>query len=170
MQKRFAPKKFTFDEAEESMTEIQIRDACSDDWPTIVEFNCLLAEESEDKTLDRGKIEPGVKAILDDFSKGRYFLACSEDKVVGQLMHTREWSDWRNGQIWWLQSVYIEMAFRRQGIFRQLYRHAIQLAKDDPEVVGIRLYVENENTRALETYRSLGMIEAGYHVLEYMLP
>jgi GNAT superfamily N-acetyltransferase len=145
---------------------IEIRLANRDDWPTIVEFNCLLAEESEGKKLDRQHIEPGVRALLDDPRKGRYFLALSEGRIVGQLMHTYEWSDWRNGDIWWLQSVYVHPDFRRQGVFRALFDRLRSEAEADPAVVGLRLYVEEHNTHAHETYRNLGLDNGGYFVME----
>jgi len=145
---------------------IEIRLANSADWPTIVEFNCLLASESEGKQLERRHVEPGVKALLADPRKGRYFLALSEGRIIGQLMHTYEWSDWRNGDIWWLQSVYIHPDFRRQGVFRALFDRLRGEAEADPAVVGLRLYVEEQNTRAHETYRNLGLSEGGYFVME----
>jgi ribosomal protein S18 acetylase RimI-like enzyme len=103
---------------------------------------------------------------LADPRKGRYFLACCHGEVVGQMMHTWEWSDWRNGQIWWLQSVYVLPEFRRRGVFRRLFAHLQQQAESDPEVIGLRLYVEAGNQTALETYRRMGLESAGYLVLE----
>jgi len=149
-------------------TRFQIRPALPDDWETIVEFNCRLAEESEDKRLDPETITAGVKAVLADRNKGRYFVACLEDRIVGQLMHTWEYSDWRNGEIWWLQSVYVHPEFRRQGVFRLLYDKLHNEAVSSSEVVGLRLYVENDNDRALQTYCNLGMKPGGYHVLEQL--
>jgi ribosomal protein S18 acetylase RimI-like enzyme len=160
---------------------IRVRFAVPDDWPTIVEFNCRLAEESEGKTLDRRIVEPGVKALLADPRKGRYLVACAEgpaaasepvsgrpagEQIVGQLMHTFEWSDWRNGDIWWLQSVYVHPDFRRQGVFRALFERLRSEAEADPSVVGLRLYVEQHNERACETYRCLGLQPGGYFVME----
>jgi GNAT superfamily N-acetyltransferase len=145
---------------------IEIRLAARDDWPTIAEFNCLLAVESEGKHLDRRHVEPGVRAILDDPRKGRYFLAVADGRIVGQMMHTYEWSDWRNGDIWWLQSVYVLPDFRRHGVFRALFDRLRSEAEADPSVVGLRLYVEEQNTRAHETYRRLGLSEGGYFVME----
>ena len=147
---------------------IEIRLAVRDDWTTIAEFNCLLAEESEGKQLDRQHVEPGVRAILDDPRKGRYLVALAAGRIVGQLMHTYEWSDWRNGDIWWLQSVYVLPDFRRQGVFRALFDRLRSEAETDPAVVGLRLYVEEHNTRAHETYRSLGLSNGGYFVMEKM--
>ncbi len=149
-------------------SEVQIRRATSDDWATIVEFNCRLALESEHKLLDRPTVELGVRAILQDESKGRYFVACVDGQVIGQLMLTMEWSDWRNGDFWWLQSVYVHPDFRRQGIFRQLFQHVRDLAAADPRIVGLRLYVERENTRAHSTYGELGMSQPGYFVMQVM--
>ncbi len=146
--------------------QIKIRPAAPHDWQTIVEFNCRLAEESEGKQLDRAHVEPGVKALLADPHKGRYLLAEAEGQVVGQLMHTREWSDWRNGDIWWLQSVYVHPDYRRVGVFRALFERLRSEAEADPMVVGLRLYVEEQNTRAHETYRNLGLVPGGYFVME----
>ncbi|MFQ5733607.1 MAG: GNAT family N-acetyltransferase [Planctomycetaceae bacterium] len=148
------------------MSSITIRPARPDDWPTIVEFNCRLAEETEGTTLQREQIEPGVKAVLADAAKGRYFVACDGEVVVGQLMHTREWSDWRNGDIWWLQSVYVLPDYRRQSVFRGLYERLAAEAERRPDVVGLRLYVEADNDRAHTTYRRMGMDAAGYFVMQ----
>jgi ribosomal protein S18 acetylase RimI-like enzyme len=147
---------------------IQIRPALPDDWPTIVDFNIRLAIESEGKELNRQDVEPGVQALLADPRKGRYLIAEVDGRIVGQLMHTYEWSDWRNGDIWWLQSVYIVPEYRRQGVFSALFDHLQQAAEADPNVVGLRLYVEDNNTRAHETYRKLGLTHGGYFVMQRM--
>jgi ribosomal protein S18 acetylase RimI-like enzyme len=150
----------------ESNLEFDIRDATPDDWEIIVDYNIRLAAETENKSLDRATIEAGVKAVLNDDRKGRYFVAVSDGQIIGQLMHTWEWSDWRNGDVWWLQSVYVRTDARRQGVFRSLYRHLASLAENDPKVVGLRLYVEIENERAKRTYEELGMKDAQYQVME----
>lgn len=150
------------------MSEITIRAGKPDDWPTIADFNCRLAMETENKSLDRAVVEPGVRAVLADPAKGRYLVACAGERIVGQVMHTREWSDWRNGDIWWLQSVYIHPEFRRRGVFRRLYQQLQTEAETDPQVVGLRLYVETENDNAHKTYRGLGMSPCGYFVMERM--
>src|SRR4029079_15862290 len=106
--------------AAEDMT---IRPAGFDDWETIADFNILLARETEDKQLVPETVFAGVKALLADPRHGRYFVACADGKIIGQMMHTREWSDWRNGEIWWLQSVYVHPGHRQAGVFRALYRH-----------------------------------------------
>ena len=146
--------------------DLLVRPAEVGDCEIIAEFNCLLAEESEDTHLDAATIRAGVQALLADSHKGRYFMACVGDRIVGQLMHTREWSDWRNGHIWWLQSVYVHPDFRRQGVFRRLYDHLVSEAEGDPNVVGIRLYVEPNNDHAQKTYRDLGMHQPGYFVMQ----
>ncbi|MEX0704816.1 MAG: GNAT family N-acetyltransferase [Planctomycetales bacterium] len=150
------------------MSEFLVRAARLDDRETIVEFNCRLAEETEGLRLDRATVTAGVEAVLADVSKGRYFVACRKDREqpVGQLMHTREWSDWRNGDLWWLQSVYVVPDCRRLGVFRLLYDHALEAARGAPQVVGVRLYVEQHNAAAQDAYRRLGMREAGYLVME----
>jgi GNAT superfamily N-acetyltransferase len=147
---------------------IDIRFAVSDDWQIIADFNCRLADESEGKKLDRAHVEPGVRALLADPRKGRYLVAEAGGRVVGQLMHTYEWSDWRNGDIWWLQSVYVHPDFRRKGVFRSLFDRLRSEAEADPAVVGLRLYVEDHNHHAHETYRNLGLAPGGYFVMERM--
>lgn len=143
-----------------------IREATPADLETIVKFNCQLAKETEDKTLVESLIVPGVRTILANPAHGSYFVACQGERIVGQLMHTREWSDWRNGEIWWLQSVYVDQEYRRQGVFRALFGHLEQIAATNPQVIGLRLYAENGNTKALDVYRELGLETTGYIVLE----
>lgn len=145
---------------------ITIRDAVADDGPVIAEFNCSMAIETEDHELDPELIGPGVAALLDDPSKGRYWLAENDGQVIGQIMVTYEWSDWRNGMLWWMQSVYVAQEQRRQGVFSTLYRHVASLARAKADVCGLRLYVENNNPRAQETYLALGMVRPGYQVME----
>src|SRR5882724_3416509 len=127
---------------------IDIRRAAPGDAAVVCEFNRLLAHESEGKDLDLGLLGPGVRAVLADAHKGCYFLAEQDAKVVGQLGVTYEWSDWRNGWFWWIQSVYVRPEARRRGVFRALFQYVQQTAQNDPEVIGIRLYVERENHAA----------------------
>lgn len=125
-----------------------------------------MALETEHKRLDPEVVDAGVRAALGDASKGRYFIAERAGERVGQLMFTYEWSDWRNGMFWWIQSVYVVPQARRDGVFRALFRHVEQLAEGDSGVCGIRLYVERENERAQATYRHCGLQDAGYVVME----
>lgn len=146
--------------------EIQIRDATVGEAPVIVEFNRLLALETEAKELEVEVLRRGVETILSDPALGRYFVAVADGRVVGQAMVTYEWSDWRNGMIWWFQSVYVEKDSRRRGVFRRLFHHVRDVAAAAPDVVGLRLYVERGNSVAREVYGRLGMVEPGYLVLE----
>ena len=145
---------------------LSIRRAVPADAPIIVEFNRLLAEESEGMALQLDVLRSGVLAGLADPNKSLYFVAKLEGAVVGQLMITREWSDWRNGWFWWIQSVYVRSQFRRQGVFRALFEHVHQAAGRDPEVIGLRLYVEEENKDAQHIYERMGMEWTSYRVLE----
>src|SRR5262245_42593903 len=122
---------------------MHIRPAGLSDLDTVVDFNVRLAAETEGKTLDRELVTRGVRALLADGGKGRYYLALDGDQVIGQLAITFEWSDWRNGWFWWIQSVYVHADARRRGVFRALTAHLEAEAKRDPAVIGIRLYVED---------------------------
>jgi GNAT superfamily N-acetyltransferase len=143
-----------------------IRRATPADAAVVVEFNRLLAQESEGKALDPVTLVPGVRAALEDPRKALYFLAEEGGQVLGQLGVTFEWSDWRNGWFWWIQSVYVRPEARRRGVFRALFDQVRRLAAADPEVIGLRLYVENANKAAQQTYQQMGMRAAGYFVLE----
>ena len=145
---------------------LTIRHATPADAAVVVEFNRRLALESEGKTLDLAVLTAGVTAGLADAARGRYFLAEADGEVVGQMMITFEWSDWRNGWFWWIQSVYVRADARRRGVFRRLYEHVRQLASQSPDVIGLRLYVERDNHPAQQTYAQLGMETTGYLVLE----
>ena len=120
-----------------------------------------LALESEHRHLDPVVLAAGVATALADPDRAHYILAEEAGEVVGQVMLTREWSDWRNGWIWWLQSVYVRADFRRRGVFRLLFEHVEERIGRDPTVLGLRLYVEHENKVAQETYAHLGMDESG---------
>lgn len=148
---------------------ITIRPARPDDGPTIADFNTRLAAESEGTHLDPDTVSKGVAAVLSDPAKGFYFVACDGAAVVGQMMFTVEYSDWRNGWIWWLQSVFVAAEYRGQGIFRALFEHVRQQAVDNPEVVGFRLYVEEHNESAQLVYKRLGLQPSGYQVMEQFI-
>jgi GNAT superfamily N-acetyltransferase len=146
--------------------EIAVRPAEARDIPFIVNGNVAMALEAEHKHLDLRTVERGVRAVFESPGHGRYFVAEVEGKIVGQAMYTCEWSDWRAGDFWWFQSVYVAPEARRMGVFRALYGHIERLAASDPAVCGLRLYVEQDNLRARETYRRCGMQDAGYVVME----
>jgi GNAT superfamily N-acetyltransferase len=145
---------------------MNIRDATVADIPFIVGANTALARETEGQVLDPGLLQPGVRAVFEDPSLGRYYLAEVEGKPVGQLMTTHEWSDWRNGQFLWIQSVYVLADYRGSGAFKALFGHLQQIARDDARICGIRLYVDRENQRAQEVYARLGMHRSNYGVME----
>ena len=145
---------------------LTVRRATPADAPTLVEFNCRLAQESERKTLDPAVVAAGVAAAFADPFKGPYYVAEETGRILGALQITYEWSDWRNGWIWWFQSVYVRPEARRRGVFRALYQHIHRLAVEDPEVLGLRLYVERENHAAQQTYLRMGMEWANYLILE----
>ena len=144
----------------------EIRPAGPEDAAVIADFNSCLAAETEGKSLQPDIIADGVRTLLADPRHGRYFVALNAGTIVGQIMHTREWSDWRNGEIWWLQSVYVLPEYRNRGVFRSLYGHLEQLARESPDVIGLRLYVETHNARAQEAYLRLGFRDASYTVME----
>jgi GNAT superfamily N-acetyltransferase len=148
------------------MANIEIRDATASDTAVIADFNTRMAMETESRPLAAELIDAGVAAVLDDPARGRYWVAEIDGELVGQLLVTFEWSDWRNGVFWWIQSVYVHADHRRAGVFSSLYRHVESLAKKTRDVCGLRLYVEQHNRRAQDTYRALGMTAPGYLVME----
>ncbi len=151
--------------------DLTIRPATPADEDTVVRFNAALAWESEYKTLHEPTLRAGVRALLADRHKGFYTLAERGGAVVGQVLITFEWSDWRNGWYWWIQSVYVAAEARRGGVFRALYDHLKAAALADPTVIGLRLYVETDNARARRTYAELGMEEEPYLLMGlYPLP
>jgi ribosomal protein S18 acetylase RimI-like enzyme len=149
--------------------DITVRDATRADVDTLAQFNRHLAEETEDKTLDPETVRNGVTAVFDEPARGFYLVAERDERVVGSLMITTEWSDWRNGAFWWLQSVYVRPEDRREGVYSALHRAVRRRAQEDDEVCGIRLYVEHRNDDAQNTYEALGMTEAPYRLYGEML-
>jgi GNAT superfamily N-acetyltransferase len=145
---------------------LTVRRATPADAPVVAEFNSRLARETEGKALDPAALAAGVAAVLADPNKGIYFVAEDDGAVLGMTEVTFEWSDWRNGWLWWIQSVYVRVDARRRGVFRRLYEHIYQTAVRESDVVGLRLYVEHNNRVAQQTYLRLGMKEAGYRILE----
>jgi GNAT superfamily N-acetyltransferase len=145
---------------------MRIRDAAQADLPFIVAANAALASETEGQTLDGALLGPDVQAVLDDPELGRYYIAEVDGQAVGQLMTTFEWSDWRNGLFLWIQSVYVQPAHRGGEAFWALFDHLEALARRDPRICGIRLYVERGNQRAQDVYARLGMHRSNYGVME----
>ena len=152
---------------------IRVRAAHPGDAAMLADWNAAMALETEDKRLDHDTVHAGVAAGIADATKARYFVAMEDANVagaetvgipVGTLMLTTEWSDWRNGQWWWIQSVYVPPEHRRKGVFSALYRHVEHLAREAPGVIGLRLFVERDNANAQRTYEALGMRDEGYKV------
>jgi ribosomal protein S18 acetylase RimI-like enzyme len=144
----------------------EIRPAHASDTEIIAAFNAAMARETEGKTLCPETVRRGVAALLTDSAKGRYYLAEHDGEVVGQLMLTYEWSDWRDGCFWWIQSVYVHPAARGRKVFSQLFRHVERLAREDPGVCGLRLYVDRDNTQAQAIYAGLGLLHTSYDLME----
>ncbi|GIW92262.1 MAG: N-acetyltransferase GCN5 [Pirellulaceae bacterium] len=151
------------------MTSYLVRQAHPDDIPALVEFQIALAWESESLVLDRNTVHRGVSAVFEDSSKGQYLVAHAADpsRLIGSLLLTYEWSDWRNGCVIWIQSVYVVPEWRRRGVFRTLYRYVQEQVASRPPYVGIRLYVDTRNTVAQKVYRQLGMRGDHYQVWEW---
>jgi GNAT superfamily N-acetyltransferase len=145
---------------------MNIRLATPADVSVVTDFNLRLADETEQLKLDPPTVRDGVAAVLEDKHKGLYFLAELDGRIAGQLMITYEWSDWRNGDLWWLQSVYVHPDFRSRGVFRALFSHLTELARARKDVAGIRLYMHHDNDAARRTYERVGMKRAGYEVFE----
>lgn len=146
--------------------ELSIRSAALGDLPTLVDFNTRLAWETEHKRLDADTIARGVRRALSQPALCRYFVAERSGQIVGQAMITIELTDWRDGVLWWLQSVYVAESSRGGGVFRALFDHIRCLAESDPEVRGLRLYVERENEQARRVYEQLGLAPSGHLVYE----
>ncbi len=151
------------------MSELVIVPAAAADGETLAAFNVALADESEGLKLDPPTVLAGVRALLADAGKGRYFVArdAAGDEPIGQIMVTVEWSDWRNGPLWWVQSVYVRPDRRRRGVFTALLRHVVDAARA-AGCPAVRLYVEEHNAAARATYAALGLKDSGYVVMEQL--
>jgi GNAT superfamily N-acetyltransferase len=150
------------------MSEIIYSLAVPEDAAAIVEFQIAMARETEDLELDRDICTEGVAAVFADSRHGFYLVAEQDGKVVASTMITYEWSDWRNGVVWWIQSVYVTPEARGRGVYKGLYAYVQELANDDDNVRGIRLYVDKRNTGAQQVYAKLGMNGEHYQVFEWM--
>jgi GNAT superfamily N-acetyltransferase len=146
--------------------EIAVRRAVLADKSVVAEFNVRLAAESEGLRLEPACVQAGVEAVLREPTKGVYYVAEVNGVVAGQTMITYEWSDWRNGNLWWIQSVYVKPEFRGHGVFRRLFEHVRALASEEKDVPVLRLYVHTDNTRAHRSYEKLGMSRTKYEVFE----
>jgi GNAT superfamily N-acetyltransferase len=150
----------------ESNDAIRIRAARSDDLADLVAFNKAMAIETEGKELDDATIRDGVRNALADPGRARYYVAEVDGDVAGQTMITLEWSDWRNAFFWWIQSVYVKPEHRRRGVFRALHAFVRSEARRTSGVCGLRLYVYDQNDRAISIYGRLGMTRTQYLLFE----
>lgn len=145
-----------------------VRRAKTKDHNDIVEFQLAMAYETEGVELHKPTVEKGVLAVFNDESKGHYYVAEIDGRVVGALLTTFEWSDWRNGMVLWIQSVYVVAEYRRQGVYRSIYSHIQKKVKNDDTLNGIRLYADKTNIKAQKTYENLGMNQEHYVLFEWM--
>ena len=143
-----------------------VRAATPADVEFLVDGNARMAMETENSELDRGRLRAGVEAVFADAGRGFYLIAEVDEERAGQMMITYEWSDWRNGVFWWIQSVYTVPEMRGRGAFRALYAAVEEMARERGGVSGLRLYVEAHNEAAQATYRRCGMSETVYRMFE----
>lgn len=153
-----------------SAAAVRVRDATAADADTLADFNARMAWETEGKRLLPHVVGAGVRRLLGEPGLGYYLVAEADGESVASLLVTTEWSDWRNGRFWWIQSVYVVPAWRRRGVFRALYDAVKERSEAQGDVCGFRLYVERDNARAQATYRSLGMEETDYRIMEELKP
>ncbi len=149
-----------------TVIRLALRQAIPEDADHIARFNQGIAWETEKIKLEWPRILAGVTAMIAEPSRGGYLLALEGERIVGQLAITYEWSDWRNGNFWWIQSVYVDAGYRQRGVYRALHEHIRQQAIADPQCCGLRLYVEEDNAPALTAYLRLGMKRSYYRIME----
>jgi GNAT superfamily N-acetyltransferase len=157
------------EQSESAGDSLEVRVADAADGDAFVRFNRAMALETENKELPETVVDSGVRAVFDDPARGFYVVADCAGQIVAALMVTFEWSDWRNANFWWIQSVYVAPEFRRKGIYRRLYEFVRERARTDGRVCGFRLYVEKDNTGAQRVYESLGMAKSDYLMYEESL-
>ena len=145
---------------------MKVSKAQKSDIPEIIQFNINMAMETENKKLDKQTVTKGVHEVFNSPSLGYYIIVKDLSGILGCLMITYEWSDWRNGLFWWIQSVYVKKEYRRKGVFRKMYKFIHEKAISDKKCTGIRLYVENNNSVAQNVYNNLGMVETHYKLFE----
>jgi len=145
---------------------VKVSKAQKSDIPEIINFNINMAMETENKKLDEQTVTQGVRKVFSSPSLGYYIIVKNTSGILGCLMITYEWSDWRNGLFWWIQSVYVKKEYRRKGVFRKMYNFIHEKAISDKKCTGIRLYVENNNSIAQKVYTNLGMSETYYKLFE----
>ena len=159
------------------LEDISIREASRSDLECLVDFNAAMALETEGRHLDKSRLRAGTQSVLESPSRGVYVVGevhgrNPKSRIVGQLLVTYEWSDWRNANFWWLQSVYVHPEWRNQSVFRRLYEFVLEQARSRSDVCGVRLYVEQDNSKAQAVYTTLGLGPTPYRIFEvdFVLP
>ena len=147
---------------------IKIRNAKLQDSKVISDFQVKMAKETENIELNNEVVLNGVTSVFENPEYGRYFIAEYNKQIAASLLITYEWSDWRNTQVWWIQSVYVKHEFRRKGIFKNMYNHISKIVKNSSNLAGIRLYVDKTNINARKVYKKIGMNGEHYHLFEDM--
>jgi ribosomal protein S18 acetylase RimI-like enzyme len=147
---------------------MKVRQATLKDYEAIVKFQLEMAKETEGIDLLLEPLEKGVKALLENPSKGVYYVTVINKKVVSSLLTTYEWSDWRNGTVLWIQSVYVMPQYRRRGVYRNMYSHIKSMVLSSDNLMGIRLYADKSNLAAHKTYENLGMNQDHYITFEWL--
>lgn len=147
---------------------ITVRAARYKELDTIVDFQLKMARETEALELDRKQLHKGIEAVFEDYNKGIYYVAEADDEVVACLLTTPEWSEWRNGTVLWIQSVYVRKGYRGKGVFRKMYEYIKQMVELEDDLKGIRLYVEKNNFNAQKVYQAIGMNGDHYQFFEWM--
>ena len=145
-----------------------IRNARNEEISVIADFQVLMARETEGLQLDKGTILKGIESVFNDPNKGQYYVYLIDNELVGCLLTTPEWSEWRNGTVLWIQSVYVKEPFRGMGVFKELYEHIQAIVSQNSNLVGIRLYVEKENINAQKVYKKMGMNGDHYKLFEWL--
>jgi len=147
---------------------IEVRRAVRENIPHIIDFQKQMAMETEVLALNDHKISQGVQAVFDDQEKGFYIVSMADSKVIASMMITPEWSDWRNGCFLWIQSLYVIPSFRKQGVFRKMYKYVKQIVIESEKYLGLRLYVAENNSNAMAAYKNVGMKGSHYKMFEWV--
>lgn len=147
---------------------MQIRQASIKDVDSIVDFQLKMARETEGIELNKVTVIKGVSAVINDINKGQYYVTEIDKKVVASLLTTYEWSDWRNGTVLWIQSVFVQKEYRRKGVYKTMYSHIKQIVLENDSLNGIRLYADKSNFAAHKTYKQLGMSPDHYITFEWL--
>jgi len=147
---------------------MEVRKATLNDIDSIVDFQLKMAAETEGIELDKPTVIKGITAVVTDYSKGQYYVTEIDKSIVASLLTTYEWSDWRNGTILWIESVYVNNEYRRKGVYRNMYSHIKQLVLENEKLNGIRLYADKSNHAAHKTYQKLGMSPDHYVTFEWL--